>query len=310
FLSHPGNTRFEHLRTLSNLGFNRLSIGVQDFSPKIMAAINRRQCPKDIARVVVQARQLGYKSINFDLIYGLPFQKARDIKRNISMVRGLKPDRIAFYGYAHVPWKTANQRGFSEADLAKGEEKRAMYEMGKAAFEKMGYVSVGMDHFALPTDDLAIAQQEGRLHRNFMGYTAQDSSLLIGLGASAISESKRMFIQNERKVEAYQETVNRGEMAICRGHELNEEDLLLREQIKRVLCTHQTTWGPAEQSLEAWDQVVNRLAKLQKDGLVKIGRNQIQVEPRGEAYIRNIAQCFDERYWRKRPEQKLFSQSI
>ncbi|MDX1667184.1 MAG: radical SAM protein, partial [Saprospiraceae bacterium] len=182
FEAHPASTSKAHLEHLYSLGFRRLSVGVQDFDPHILALINRRQTTSQITSVSRYARRLGYTSINYDLIFGLPLQTIPHIERNMEQLRQLRPERVAFYSYAHVPWIKPSQRAYSESDLPRGTEKRALYERGREMLEKMGYEEIGLDHFALPHDALSRARKQGYLHRNFMGYTPQYSRLSIGLG--------------------------------------------------------------------------------------------------------------------------------
>ena len=207
FEAHPESTSFEHLNTLYKWGFRRLSIGVQDFDPYILQLINRRQSMESIERVTAQARELGYTSLNYDLIFGLPTQTTGHISRTMEHLAQLRPDRIAFYSYAHVPWIKPSQRAYSESDLPVGPDKRRLYELGRRLLEDQGYAEIGMDHFALRHDDLYEAMQAGTLHRNFMGYTPFYTELAIGLGVSSISDAWDAYVQNEKEVEAYQQRV-------------------------------------------------------------------------------------------------------
>ena len=310
FEAHPNNTTSDHLETLRALGFNRISLGVQDFSTEIMEGINRRQEVADVVRVTEQARSLGYTSINYDLIFGLPFQQTNHIQNNIEWIRKLQPDRIAYYSYAHVPWKQANQRGFTESDLARGAEKKKLYEMGEAAFSQMGYGTIAMDHFALPSDSLFEAYQNKTLHRNFMGYTPFKTDVLIGLGASAISDSWSAFVQNERKVEDYQQRLSEGVLPVIKGHLLSEEDQVLRRHILNIMCHYETNWASPDLQTPALEHSLLRLAGLVQDNLVRLSANQMEVTPVGKSFIRNIALCFDARYWKDQPQEALFSHSI
>ena len=210
FEAHPNNTTTAHLNTLYELGFRRLSLGIQDFDPKVQAIVNRIQTFETVEKTVRTARNIGYTSINFDLIYGLPLQTRKSVIDTIDKVNLLKPDRIAFYSYAHVPWIKPGQRKFTENDLPVDEEKRALYEIGKEKFSENGYAEIGMDHFALNTDSLYTAAEQGKLHRNFMGYTHSYSQLMIGLGVSSISDTWYAFTQNVKGVEEYYELVNNG----------------------------------------------------------------------------------------------------
>jgi oxygen-independent coproporphyrinogen-3 oxidase len=228
FEGHPNNTTAGHLQVLFNKGFRRVSFGVQDLDPKVQKTVNRIQPFGNLEEVTHLARAVGYQSVSFDLIYGLPFQTRESIENTMQQILTLKPDRVSFYSYAHVPWVSPGQRGYSEADLPSDVEKRALYETGRALLRDGGYEDIGMDHFALPHDALYIAQAHGRLHRNFMGYTTTGTDLLIGLGASAISDAKYAYAQNLRKVEDYTEAVREGKLAVFKGHLQTPEDLAVK----------------------------------------------------------------------------------
>ena len=309
FEAHPNNTTREHLQELFDLGFKRLSLGVQDFDAAVQIAINRIQPFKSVKRVVEEAREIGYGSINFDLVYGLPKQHMDVMEDTLTKVLTLMPERIAFYSYAHVPWKSPSQRGYSEADLPKDDEKRALYELGRKMFLDAGYVEIGMDHFALPNDALAVSMNNGTLHRNFMGYTSKHTSLLVGLGVSAIGDSWNSFAQNEKVVEDYMARVNAGEFPIYRGHLLNDEDLLVRKAILDLMCTY-TLDQYSIHSIMTDDELTERLKEPMADDLLEIGATGISVKESGKPFIRNICLAFDKRYWRKKPESKIFSSSI
>lgn len=311
FEGHPGNTTPEHLQSLYQLGFRRISLGIQDFDMRVQEIINRLQPFGMVASVVENARKIGFTSINFDLIYGLPLQTTTSMQHTIDKVVRLRPDRISFYSYAHVPWiKGTGQRRYTEADLPKDEEKRQLYELGKLLFDSNGYTEIGMDHFALPGESLHRAFEQGRLHRNFMGYTESHTSLLVGLGASAIGDNWYAYVQNEKKVEAYQELVNKGEFPVVRGHILNEEDLLLRKHIHELMCHFETTWHRADTQSDAVMEGLQRLQELEKDGLVQVLPQKVVVTAAGKPFIRNICMAFDARLWRQVPHSQLFSKAI
>ncbi|RME93957.1 MAG: oxygen-independent coproporphyrinogen III oxidase [Bacteroidetes bacterium] len=312
FEAHPSNTTREHLETLYGLGFQRISIGVQDFDNDILRLINRRQTAAQVKEVTTAARDIGYESINYDLIFGLPRQTPRHIVKTLKEVKNLRPDRIAFYSYAHVPWKSKSQRAYSEADLPTGSEKRKLYELGKRLLEKLDYHEVGMDHFALQSDELYRAARTGKLHRNFMGYTDRYTRLMIGLGASSISDSWTAFVQNEKGVEAYQASLAAGKLPIIKGHLLSETDKLLRNHILNLSCRYVTTAGTRESQHPAWQRSLKRLAPLVKDGLVRIqDYRTVIVTDRGRPFIRIICMAFDD-YIEQRPNlaQPQFSQAV
>lgn len=310
FEAHPGTTSLEHLQALRELGFRRLSIGIQDFAPEILRIINRQQSYEQVAEVTEWARQLGYTSINYDLIFGLPLQTPRHIRETMDKLAVLKPERIAFYSYAHVPWIKPSQRAYSEADLPKGKEKRALYELGRELLEELGYAEIGMDHFALPKDSLYQALQSGALHRNFMGYTPFYTHLNLALGASSISDSWTAFIQNEKKIEPYRERVARGEFPILRGHLLTGEDQILRRHILNVMCRYRTQWDPQGPEAELMATAVARLDEMVRDGMVAVSPGLLDVQPLGRPFIRNICMALDARYWARQPEGQLFSQVV
>lgn len=307
FEGHPGNTSREHLQTLYDLGFRRLSFGIQDFDFKVQDAIHRFQTVEEVKTVTELAREIGYTSVNYDLVYGLPFQTEQGIINTVKEVIGLRPDRIAFYSYAHVPWVKPGQRKFTEIDLPEPNLKRRMYKLGRNMFEKAGYSEVGMDHFALPGDELLIAAQHGRLHRNFMGYTAGKTSLLIGLGASSISDCGTAYVQNPKHVEDYYSAVKTGHSPFVKGHLLNHEDLVLRGHITNLMCNFKTQWNNAEEQCDALFEGLEMLDELEKDGLLIRKAKSIEVLPAGRNFIRNICMALDARLRRKKPETQIFS---
>jgi oxygen-independent coproporphyrinogen-3 oxidase len=310
FEAHPGSTTLEHLKTLRELGFRRLSIGVQDFAPEILEIINRHQTFDDVHRVTRWARQLGYHSINYDLIFGLPLQTKEHVKTTIAKVRKLQPERIAFYSYAHVPWIKPSQRAYSEADLPVGPEKRALYELGRQLLEEANYKEIGMDHFALERDDLYKAMELGNMHRNFMGYTPYYTTLSLALGASSISDSWGAFVQNEKVIERYQDLVNNGQLPIVKGHILTDEDRILRRHILNIMCRYETIWYDPDFQCKALYDGLERLHDLEKDGLVELYPYQMKVTEKGKPFIRNICMALDAHYWRRQPEGALFSQAV
>ena len=311
FEGHPNNTTKEHLQTLYNLGFTRVSFGVQDYNLKVQEAINRVQPFENVANVTKWAREIGYTSISHDLIFGLPFQTEKNIIETIVKTKALKPDRISFYSYAHVPWvKGVGQRGFNENDLPKDDEKRELYEAGKELFSALGYVEIGMDHFALKTDNLYIATEEKTLHRNFMGYTANKTQLMVGLGMSAISDSWYGFAQNVKTVKEYQKLVNNGEIPVFRGHILNEEDLVIRKHILNIMCSFSTSWDEKEGSFNEIGETINLLKEMELDNLLTIEKGSLIVKKEAKPFVRNICMAFDRRLQRKKPDTALFSMTI
>lgn len=307
--SDPRVTQPEHLSTLYDLGFRRLSLGIQDFDPVVQKAVNRVQPEEQVAKVTEIARAAGFNSINYDLIYGLPFQTSKSIERTMDIVMRLKPDRIAFYGYAHVPWVKPGQRHFSASDLPTGEAKRSLYEFGRSLLESFGYREIGMDHFALESDSLWTAAIQGHLHRNFMGYTSRFVAPLIGLGVSSISDSWSCFVQNEKQLEIYEERVHKGEIPIMRGHQLSEEDIVLRRHILNLMTRLETEWNTPDSYMPYLDTLQRRLAEPLADGLVKLGKSRCEITPRGRAFLRNICMAFDSRIGII-SDETLFSRTI
>ena len=308
--SDPRVTTHAHLKTLARLGFTRLSLGIQDFDPQVQQAVNRVQTEAQVQAVTGAARAADFTSINYDLIYGLPFQTRASIEQTIAAVRRLRPDRIAFYAYAHVPWFKPGQRHFTENDLPVGDEKRALYELGREMLEESGYEEIGMDHFALKTDSLRRAALASKLHRNFMGYTSRHTSPLIGLGVSAISDSWGMFAQNEKVVEEYAARVARNELPILRGHVLNREDLVLRRHILNLMTRLATDWHAPELHVPYLDTVHERLTEMSRDGLVKLSADRCEITADGRPFLRNICMAFDARLARKDAGTRLFSRTI
>lgn len=310
FEAHPSSTSTEHLEALYDVGFRRISIGVQDFDNAILKIINRHQSYETVRNVTLNARALGYESINFDLVFGLPLQTLEHIKKNIERINVLRPDRIAFYSYAHVPWVSPGQRAYSESDLPLGTTKRKLYELGCDLLRCLGYHEIGMDHFALETDALYQAKKRGRLHRNFMGYTPAHTDLMIGLGASSISDSWTAFIQNEKKIETYQAQIKAGRLPIIRGHLLSAEDEAVRQHILELMCQNQTDLYGNKLPWALIDSIVNRLAPLVEDGLVELSEGRLTVLPRGLPFIRNISMTFDQKMNRIGHQDQLFSQVV
>ena len=307
FEAHPNNTTEEHLITLYDLGFRRLSLGIQDFDPKVQKIINRMQSFEQVEKVTGLAREIGYTSINFDLIYGLPLQTYEGLCDTVMQVEKLMPDRIAFYSYAHVPWIKPGQRSFTEDDLPTVSEKQRLYELGRQMFISMGYEEIGMDHFALITDSLYKAERSGKLHRNFMGYTHQYTQLMIGLGVSSISDSWFAFAQNVKKVEDYYDMINKGQLPVFKGHHLTEVDLMIRKHILNLMCKGRTDWDISFPINDALLAGFERAKLLEQDGLVEIGENSLTITDSGKRFLRNICMALDARLWAEQPDSQLFS---
>jgi oxygen-independent coproporphyrinogen III oxidase len=310
FEGHPNNTTTEHLQMLFNSGFRRVSFGVQDLDQKVQKTINRIQPFENLAEATNRARAIGYKSVSFDLIYGLPFQTRESIENTIRKVLALKPDRVSFYSYAHVPWVSPGQRGYSEADLPSDIQKRALYETGRQLLKEDGYEDIGMDHFALTHDALYVAREERRLHRNFMGYTTTNTELLVGLGASAISDGKYAYSQNLKKVEDYAQAIHEDKLAIFKGHIQTEEDLHIKKIILEIACHGKIKMESIESVRDV--SVPEILRGMVEEGVLKVSSEGFQVTESGRAFIRNICSVFDQKI---RPDHEgsstvMFSKSI
>lgn len=309
FEGSPNNTTSKHLEDLFSLGFKRVSLGVQDFEPKVQQSVNRINSFDQVSKVVNQSREIGYESVNLDLIYGLPFQTEKTMRNTLELTGKLHPDRIALYSYAHVPWKSPSQRGYSESDLPKDSEKRALYEMSKQYFTSNGYLEIGMDHFALTTDEIAQAYHAGTLHRNFMGYTVSQTEVLIGLGVSAISDCKTAYAQNAKVVESYQDRILADGTAVFRGHFLSEMDQITRDTILQLICNHQT-YLPQDLLSNLSPTSREQLTTMAQEGLVEVSENEIKVTEKGEPFIRNICSIFDAYLQTPMDSEKLFSKAI
>lgn len=311
FEGHPNNTTYAHLQKLYELGFRRVSFGVQDYAEKVQKAIHRVQPFHNVAKVTFWTRAIGYTSIGHDIIYGLPFQEIDDVIDTIEKTKSLKPDRLAFYSYAHVPWIKGNgQRGFNDEDLPQDDKKRQLYETSKELLYENGYHEIGMDHFALKTDALYIAFQEKTLHRNFMGYSASKTPLMIGLGVSSISDSWYGFAQNAKNLDDYYQMLEWDRLPVFRGHILTHEDLIIRKHILNLMCQFETSWHDASLYFEELPEVLEQLEEMEKDALIVIHENSLVITEKGKPYIRNIGMAFDLRLKRKAPETALFSMTI
>ncbi len=310
FEGHPNNTTYAHLQALYEVGSRRVSFGVQDMNIKVQTAINRIQPFEKTKQVSQWARDIGYTSVNFDLIYGLPFQTIDTIRETISSVITLMPDRIAYYSYAHVPWTKKSQRAYDENDLPKGKDKYTLYALGKELLLAAGYEDVGMDHFALHGDAMLECKRNGTLHRNFMGYTTLSTDVLIGLGVSAISDVYYGYRQNYKTVEEYYEALNKGILPIHRGINLTDEDINFRHHILNIACKGETSWERTPSSDTIPDR--ERLQALKDDGLILFDNHSLQLTPLGWSFLRNVCTLFDKRMLQdqKKKETPQFSQAI
>lgn len=311
FEGHPNNTTRDHLQVLYELGFRRVSYGVQDYNETVQKAIHRVQPFENVERVTQWAREIGYTSISHDLVFGLPFQNLADVLHTIDLTNMLMPDRLAFYSYAHVPWIKGNgQRGFKDHDVPKDGMKRTLYEEGKKQLLAHGYHEIGMDHFALDRDEMYQAFHGGTLHRNFMGYTSSKTQVMIGLGLSSISDSWYSFAQNEKNLDAYYSSLENDEIPVVKGHVLSVEDLKIRQHILNLMCTFQTSWSDQAMDFAERGDVIQQLVEMQHDGLLNIEADRIVITEQGKPFVRNICMAFDLHLKRRKPETQIFSMTI
>jgi oxygen-independent coproporphyrinogen-3 oxidase len=311
----PRVTNGRHLETLRRLGFNRLSMGIQDFDPEVQRAVKRVQPLEMTSELIAHSRALGFESINVDLIYGLPYQTAGRFARTVDEVLALAPDRIALFSYAHVPW-IRKQQGSLAASLPEGMEKFRIFCTAIEKFLHAGYQYIGMDHFAKPGDELAVAQKKRTLHRNFQGYTTKAGADLYGMGVSAISAIGSTYGQNYRELPRYTEAIDRGGSATMRGYQLSEDDRLRRALITRLLChavIRKDEIGN-EFGVDFDNYFAPELARLDsfvEDRLIELAPDEIRVTFLGRIFIRNLAMIFDP-YLEKQhlAEQPLFSKTL
>jgi oxygen-independent coproporphyrinogen-3 oxidase len=311
----PRVTSQAHLETLRKLGFNRLSMGIQDFHLEVQQAINRVQ-PLEMTRELIEgARKLGFDSINVDLIYGLPLQTAERFAHTVEQVVALAPDRVAMFSYAHVPW-LRKQQGALATRLPEGMEKFRIFRAGLEHFLDAGYQYIGMDHFARPNDELAVSQRERTLHRNFQGYTTKAGADLYGMGVSAISGVSGSYAQNDRDVATYRNLIEHRGIATMRGYRLTNEDLLRRTVINRILCHGVLIKGEIEREFgidfdDTFAPELDRLVPFVDDGLVELNVDSIATSLLGRIFIRNIAMVFDPYLEKQKLESRqLFSKTL
>lgn len=311
----PRVTNRAHLESLRRLGFNRLSMGIQDFQAKVQETIHRVQ-PYELTRdLIVAARELGFESLNVDLIYGLPYQTSESFKATIDQVLTLAPDRVAMFSYAHVPW-LKKQQGSFEAYLPDGMEKFRIFRAGLDKFLGAGYLYIGMDHFARPTDELAVAQRNRTLHRNFQGYTTKAGADLYGMGVSAISSIGDAYAQNRREVPAYEAAVAGRGIATMRGYRLSPDDQIRRAVISRLLCHTIIPKHEVEREFsisfdEYFSKELGMLEQFQSEGLVTVESGEIRVTALGRIFIRNVAMTFDRYLHEQQMDQRpLFSKTL
>jgi oxygen-independent coproporphyrinogen-3 oxidase len=310
----PRSVQAQSMHELRRIGFNRVSLGVQDFDPVVQKAINRIQSEAKTLEIMNASRDAGFSSINVDLIYGLPEQTLISMNRTLARVVAASPDRVALYNYAHLPSRFKPQRRIDEQRLPSPEAKLKMLGLAARVFADAGYVYIGMDHFAKPDDPLAIAQRNGRLHRNFQGYSTHAECDLIGLGVSSIGAIGPTYSQNHRDLDGYYDSIDRGDLPVVRGMELSQDDLARRAVIQALSCNFRLS----KQSIEVaylldfdrhFTAEMSELRQLALDGLVETDGDWITVTPRGRMLIRNVCMVFD-RYLRREQETRRYSRVI
>ena len=313
----PRVTSEAHIEALADLGFNRISFGVQDLTPVVQKAINRIQSLEQTAILVARARARGFRGINVDLIYGLPHQTLESFEKTTDAVISLGVDRAAVYSFAFVPWVRGHQKNIEQVDLPPPELKLGLFAIARERFLRAGYEPIGMDHFALPDDDLTKAKRAHRLRRNFQGYAVIPGDDVIGLGVSAIGDVRRAYVQNEKKLSAYEAAIVSGRLPVARGVVRSGDDDLRRTVIHELMCNFVVDVKDIEQRYSIDFQKEFRddlalLAPLEKDGLVRIASDRIEATPIGELFVRNLAMCFD-RYQREKhatEARPVFSRTV
>ncbi len=311
----PRVTTAEHLATLRRLGFNRLSMGVQDFTPEVQQAVNRIQPEDETRRLFDMARAYGFASINIDLIYGLPLQTAPSFARTIEAVLAMRPDRVAVYSFAHVPWIRGNQKRIRPEDLPPAALKIELFAEARAGFLGAGYRQIGMDHFAVPGDELARSAAAGTLHRNFMGYTTKPAADMVGVGVSAIGDVQGAFAQNVKKLSTYYAAIDAGRFPIERGFVLSEDDRLRRHVITNLMCNFKVDRREVDRryGVRFAEYFAAELAELESGpvvhGFVEVGPDVIRVTPAGRLFVRNVCMTFD-RYLQNKTGTPVFSRTV
>ncbi|MEO7160451.1 MAG: oxygen-independent coproporphyrinogen III oxidase [Polaromonas sp.] len=310
----PRTVDSTRLATLAELGFNRLSFGVQDFDPAVQKAVHRVQPAEQVFSLVESARSMGFESINVDLIYGLPQQTPESFDRTLAQVTQLRPDRIALYAYAHLPDRFKPQRRISVAELPTAGAKLSMQSRSLLAFQDAGYVYVGMDHFALPNDALAVAKRQGRLHRNFQGYSTQPDCDLISLGVSAIGRVGATYSQNAKTLEEYYDYLDQGRLPVVRGLALSRDDLVRRSVIMALMCQGELEFESIDLAhlIDFKSYFATELATLrgmQAQGLVEVNDTGLQITAMGWYFVRGVAMVFD-RYLQADHTRAMFSRII
>jgi len=312
----PRVTSRDHLDRLVELGFNRLSMGVQDLTPEVQEAITREQTLEQTVELMEYARRVGFtEGINLDLIYGLPRQKLETFETNLDQILGLRPDRVAVYSFAYVPWIKGHQKKLDKDSLPSAELKLQLYLRAMERFLEAGYEPIGMDHFALPSDELAVAAREGRLHRNFMGYTVKPASDMVAVGVSGIGEVQGAFFQNRKKLSTYYEALDAGELPVAKGYVLDTDDRIRQYVIQQIMCNF---WISKEDVAARFgidfDQYFHRslesLHEVRDAGFVELNGEGLRVREEGRLFVRNVCMAFDRYLEAKATEKPVFSRTV
>ena len=310
----PRTVDTQRLQTLFDLGFNRLSLGVQDFDHQVQVAVHRVQTSEQVSSLMTEARLMGFESINLDLIYGLPMQTQSSWATTLQTVLALKPDRVALYGYAHLPARFKPQRHIDVNSLPKANHKTAMLAMALEAMQAAGYVYIGMDHFALPHDPLSVAKRQGRLHRNFQGYSTQPDCDLVSLGVSSIGSIGASYVQNAKSLEDYQDMLDQGRLPVVRGIALSRDDLARRTIIMALMCQGHVDFESIELAhllnfKESFAKELTQLRAMAEQGLIELTERAINVTELGWYFVRAVAMVFD-RYVQTDEQRAHFSKIL
>jgi oxygen-independent coproporphyrinogen-3 oxidase len=311
----PRGLTYEHMKAFREVGFNRISMGVQDFDPRVQKAVNRIQ-PEEITRQAIDwARELGFKSINLDLIYGLPFQTVESFEKTLDKVIELSPERLAVFNFAYVPWLKPHQRVIKKEDLPTPDVKLKILKMTIEKLTEAGYVYIGMDHFAKPDDELAIAQREKTLYRNFQGYSTRAGADLYAFGMSAISQIQNIYAQNYKELKDYYSRIDEGKFPTAVGYRMSQDDIIRKHVIMRLMCDMELTKSEVEEKFnikfdDYFADSIQKLNEFVEDGLVELSGDKIKVSLMGRLVIRNIAMCFDAYIDKMMKEKPIFSRTV
>jgi oxygen-independent coproporphyrinogen-3 oxidase len=312
----PRVTSTDHLDRLVELGFNRLSMGVQDLTPEVQEAITRDQTYDQTANLIDYARSVGFtEGINLDLIYGLPKQRLETFEANLDQILGLRPDRVAVYSFAYVPWIKGHQKKLEKDTLPSAELKLKLYLRAMERFLDAGYEPIGMDHFALPNDELAVAAREGRLRRNFMGYTVMPASDMMAVGVSGIGEVQGAFFQNRKKLSTYYEALDAGRLPVARGYVLDHDDRVRQYVIQQIMCNFRVSKADVEQRFGVdfdtyFQRSLDRLDDVREAGFVEFTEAELRVKEEGRLFVRNVCMAFDRYLEAKTAETPVFSRTV